>query len=326
MSDIQITIKNQAFELNSFPINQSIVLEFSEAVEDSYLDTYIHLVQALDSGSLIHIGDTYNQNVGLVRENFKPVDIDIKVVNQDPFQVNIKAKLPLTPGHSYQLLVQDALPTEHLQAIKSTSYSDSNITVVGVSGNTLGTHIVEVFKDSDFTNDKHIVTLKANNEIKSFNLKDSNEVKIGGLTLKLSGLVFVQGEMFVVDVAPTISKLRTSFVANLKVSSSKDITAIDSDYVFLNPSDIYNYNNVTTEEETPLTYTISVIGIGSFIVTFNREITDKLDFDNSSFKTREAFNMYTLSSLDLYNPLTEYMISHEILSNTEVEFTVRELI
>lgn len=77
-NNLQITVKNKESELNSFPIDQSLVLEFSEAVEDSYLDSHINLVQALDSGSLIHIGDTYNQNVGLVKENFKPqLAIDI---------------------------------------------------------------------------------------------------------------------------------------------------------------------------------------------------------------------------------------------------------
>ena len=37
-NNLQITVKNKESELNSFPIDQSLVLEFSEAVEDSYLD------------------------------------------------------------------------------------------------------------------------------------------------------------------------------------------------------------------------------------------------------------------------------------------------
>ena len=45
-----------------------------------------------------------------------------------------------------------------------------------------------------------------------------------------------------------------------------------------------------------------------------------------SYSVREAFNMYTLSSLDLYDRQKEYEVKYEILSKSEVEFFIEELV
>ena len=328
MPNIQIKIKNLATELESFPVDQSIVLEFSEAVEDSYLHSYIHLVQALDSGSLIHIGDTYNQNVGLIREDFKPIDIDIKIVSTNPFQISVKAIKPLTPGHSYQLLIQDSLPIEHLQAIKAISYSDSNITIVNVLESQIGTHTIEIVKDSEFIGNKHLVTLKVDDEIQTFDINKNNIIKISKLTLKLEGMVFIEGESFIVDIQDFSTKLIASFVVNFQASSTKDVLAISSNYTILKPEDIYNYNNTVNPvlDYSTVNYTVEATGINSFIVTFNTDLTDKLDLNNITYKVREAFNMYTLSSLELYDSSKIYEVETSIISSNQIEFFIREVI
>ena len=330
-NNLQITVKNKESELNSFPIDQSLVLEFSEAVEDSYLDSHINLVQALDSGSLIHIGDTYNQNVGLVKENFKPVSIDVKVTSTNPFQVTVKPKQPLTPGHSYQLLVQESLPIEHLTAIKDVSYSDSHITVLSSSGR-LGTFQIEVVSDSNFTGNSHLVTLQVESEVKTVDLNKTVEVSISGLKLKLSGMVFIKGETFLVEVLEADKKLSASFVATLKASSSKDVKPIDSDYTNLSLDDLINYNNGGSQSQDnsitakDVTYELVATGFNSFIAKFNKEVVELLDLDSMSYSVREAFNMYTLSSLDLYDRQKKYEVKYEILSKSEVEFFIEELV
>lgn len=327
-SNLQVTIKNTETELKSFPINQSLTLEFSEAVEDSLLGSYIYLVQALDSGSLIHIGDTYNQNVGLIKENFRPIDITFETVSVDPFQVKVKPLQPLTPGHTYQLLVQESIPSEYLSIVKSTSYSNSIIEVVKENGR-LGNYVVNIETDSNFVNGKHMLSVSIDGVKQTFNLTDSSTIFLNGFTLKLPSQIYIKGESFTITAAAKTSKALTTFSVVLTAASTKDIKAIDDNYKSLTLDDIVNYNTqtettLTTVDVSTLTYTTLATGYASFIVTFSQAIVPELDLATIGLRFREAFNMYTLGSLGLYDSTLNYTVEYVVLSDTEIEFYIKE--
>lgn len=325
-NNLQIKLKNTLEELKSFPIDQSLTLEFSESVEDSFLKTYIFLVQGLDSPGLIHVGDTYNQNIGIVKESFNNVDIDLTVTNRLPFTVKITPIKPLTPGYSYTLLVKGDLPNEHMSITKVVSHSSSNIELLGTDKQS--EEAILVFnEDSDLSAKKHTIDVSIDNIRKTFDISRKKEVSFAGYYLRFPSELYLEGETFnilVVDKTATTN----SYTVSLTTSPSKNIKPIDpTNNNQLTYEDLINYNKETQETivEAELSYTITYTGIGSFIITFNKDITDKLDVDNLTFKNREAFSMYTLTALKLYDKEATYIVSHSILDKKSIEFFVEEV-
>lgn len=327
-NNLQIKLLNTKDELNSFPIDQSLSLEFSESVEDSFLTSYIFLVQGMDSPALIHVGDTYNQNIGIVKESFNNVDIKITVTSRNPFVVKVTPVKPLTPGYSYTLLVKGDLPNEYMSVTKVTSYSPSNIELLG--SNTYNEEAVLIFnEDSDLTNNKHVIDISLKGVRKSFDITKNKVIDFQGYKLKFISDLYLEGESFNILVTDKTATT-TTYTVSLTTSPSKNVKPIDpSANIKLTEEDIINFNNgitATPEIEEATTQSITYTGYGSFILSFNKDnIINKLDFDNLKFRVREAFGMYTLTSMGLYDKDKEYKIEHTILDEKSVEFFVEEV-
>lgn len=333
-NDIKISIKNTKEELKSFPIEQSLTLEFSERVEDSYLDNYIYIIQALDSGSLIHIGDTYNQNVGIVKEDFKPLAIKFEIVQADPFTVKVKPVQPLTPGYSYTLLVKEDLPTEYLSISKTVSYSSSTLGLISAPTDVEEDLKLTIESDSQLNNQKHIVQISFKGVTRTLDITKVKTVNLNGYTFNFNSDFYLEGEEFTTTVVAKTSKVQASFAVSFQAANSKNIKPVDNPNKLLTEDLISDFNNTdkeeptvsTTYDATTLSYTIEHTGEDSFVVVFNQEVTNLLDLDQFAFTTREAYKMYTLKSLGLYDKTKEYKITYEILSETEVEFKIEEVV
>lgn len=333
-NDIKISIKNTKEELKSFPIEQSLTLEFSERVEDSYLDNYIYIVQALDSGSLIHIGDTYNQNVGIVKEDFKPLAIKFEIVQADPFTVKVKPVQPLTPGYSYTLLVKEDLPTEYLSISKTVSYSSSTLGLISAPTNVEEDLELAIVSDSQLNNQKHIIQISFKGTTRTLDITKVKTVDLDGYIFNFNSDFYIEGEVFTTTVVNKTSKVQASFTVSFQAANSKSVKPIESPNKLLTEDLISDFNNSEKEEPTvstdydatTLSYTIEHTGEDSFIIVFNQEVVDMLALDQLTVTFREAYRMYTLKSLGLYDKTKAYNITYEVLSNTEVEFRVSEVI
>lgn len=323
--NLQIKLKNTLEELKSFPIEQSLFLEFSESVEDAFLKEYIFLVQGIDSPGLIHIGDSYNQNIGIVKETFKNIDTNISVIEQNPFTVKVSPLKPLTPGYSYTLLVRGELPNEHLTIEKTVSHSSSTIILLSSIKQNIE-EVLTINTDSNLSNGKHIVDVSIGSVRKTFDITKNKEIVLDGYQLKLPSMLYLEGEVFNILVTDKTTQTN-SYTVSLVASPSKNVKTTDpTNNSKLTFEDILKYNadqdSLIVEEE--LTYEIKHTGINSFIILFNKAITDKLDFDMLTHTQREAFGMYTLTAMKLYNPLSTYTVTYSIIDKKSVEFFIKE--
>lgn len=326
-NNLQIKLLNTKDELQSFPIDQSLSLEFSESVEDSFLTSYIFLVQGMDSPALIHVGDSYNQNIGIVKESFNNVDIKATVTSRSPFVVKVTPVKPLTPGYSYTLLVKGDLPNEYMSVTKVTSYSPSNIELLG--SNTYNEEAVLIFnEDSDFTNNKHIIDITLKGIRKTFDIKKEKKIDFQGYQIKFISDLYLEGESFNILVTDKTATT-TTYTVSLTTSPSKNVKPIDpSANIKLTEEDLINFNENTStapETEEVLTQSITYTGYNAFVISFNKDLTDKLDFDALTYRIREAFGMYTLTAMGLYDKDKEYAIEYTILDLKSVEFFVKEI-
>ena len=328
-NNLQIKLLNTKDEMASFPINQSLSLEFSESVEDSFLTSYIFLVQGMDSPALIHVGDTYNQNIGIVKESFNNVDIQTTVTSRDPFVVKVTPIKPLTPGYSYTLLVKGDLPNEFMSITKVVSHSSSNIELLG--SDKQNEEAVLIFnEDSDLTTNKHIIDITLNNVRQTFDIYKKKEIDFQGYKLKFTSNLYLEGESFNILVMDKTSTT-TTYTVSLITSPSKNVKPIDpSANIKLTEEDIVNFNNgiVPNSEQVNVetTQSITYTGYNSFILSFNKDIVEKLDFDNMVKRVREAFGMYTLGSMGLYDTDKDYTVEHTVLDKKSVEFFIKEVI
>ena len=328
-NNLQIKLLNTKDEMDSFPINHSLSLEFSESVEDSFLSSYIFLVQGMDSPALIHVGDTYNQNIGIVKESFNNVDIQTTVTSRDPFVVKVTPIKPLTPGYSYTLLVKGDLPNEFMSITKVVSHSSSNIELLG--SDKQNEEAVLIFnEDSDYTNNKHIIDITLNNVRQSFDISKKKEIDFQGYKLKFTSPLYLEGESFNLLVMDKTSTT-TTYTVSLITSPSKNVKPIDpSANIKLTEEDLVNFNDgiVSTTEQVNIetTQSITYTGYNSFILSFNKDIVEKLDFANMVKRVREAFGMYTLISMGLYDADKEYTVEFTVLDTKSVEFFIKEVI
>lgn len=328
--DLKITVLNTKEELVSFPIYQSISLEFSEKIDETLLHN-IFIVEDLDLPRLLHIGDTYNQNFGIVKESFKPIDIDYKVISETPYTVKVTPKTPLTPAQSYTLLVRDDVTSYSSSIVKTTSYSDSAIVLTdSAKVNSDLDIIIKITEDSEYKNDSHYLTFSVNGKPYSINLSKNSSIVFDNIHFLFSSDFYVKDEEFHVSLKDTASKLYSSFLVPFTCSTSKNIKPIVDTNNRLTNLDIEKYNasldnNGNTTSTLIEDYEIVTTGLNSFVVNFKSDIVDSLDLEDFEFTFREAFNMYTLINLGMYDPFLKYTVKIEKVSDKEIEVFANEV-
>lgn len=319
-NSLKIIVKNTKDELLSFPIDHSLLLEFSDKVEDSLLESYIYLVQGLDSPNILHIGDTYNQNLGIVKESFSGVPVSITIEKESPFTVKVSPKTPLTPGYPYTLLVRDKLPREYLSTTKLVSYSNSSLNVK--TNLEIDSNLV-INKDSILSPSKHIIDVSFNGDSKVSNIYNNNTINIGGATITFGSDVYLEGETFHIVSVKSSADTGNSFTVSLRAAPSKNIKPIEDINKKLTECDILNFNaNLSKEDDSALESRIEYLSKDRFNIKFNKNIVSKLDLENLMLSTREAFGIYTLEDRGLYDPTKKYNLNIEETTLNSIQIKV----
>ena len=106
MSIINLKVVTYEEELNSFPVDQEIVLESSELLEDSLLTDKITLLREVPEYGLLNSAEMYNYNIGYVKETFNTIPMTIRTYEENSkFYIECNPKSPLHPNSKYILFV-----------------------------------------------------------------------------------------------------------------------------------------------------------------------------------------------------------------------------
>ena len=331
---MQITALNSTEELKSFPINQSIRLKFEKAVEDSLLESRLSLIRLPNQTGLFNISETYNQSIGYIREKFdiEETTITSELVNGS-FIVVVKPVKPLSPGFEYVLFIDKTLSEEYLSISKTVSKSNSNISV-DLSNNISPTELqIEIISEPFISSTNNIVKILLKDLVGStskqytLDLKKTTKLVYGDLTVNFISQVYVLGEKFnILSIGGT--ELPSNFYLKLKASITESIKPIESDAEFgsISNKDLYDFFNKQSNNDN-LTLTTTIVNNGKIRIKLPDNITTSdLDFDNLTHSYEEAFNMYTLNLLELYDDSKIYKIVHNIEDEKTFTLTVKEVV
>ncbi len=331
---MQITALNSTEELKSFPINQSIRLKFEKAVEDSLLESRLSLIRLPNQTGLFNISETYNQSIGYIREKFdiEETTITSELVNGS-FIVVVKPVKPLSPGFEYVLFIDKTLSEEYLSISKTVSKSNSNISV-DLSNNISPTELqIEIISEPFISSTNNIVKILLKDLVGStskqytLDLKKTTKLVYGDLTVNFISQVYVLGEKFnILSIGGT--ELPSNFYLKLKASITESIKPIESDAEFgsISNKDLYDFFNKQSNNDN-LTLTTTIVNNGKIRIKLPDNITTSdLDFDNLTHSYEEAFNMYTLNLLELYDDSKVYKIVHNIEDEKTFTLTVKEVV
>ncbi len=331
---MQITALNSTEELKSFPINQSIRLKFEKAVEDSLLESRLSLIRLPNQTGLFNISETYNQSIGYIREKFdiEETTITSELVNGS-FIVVVKPVKPLSPGFEYVLFIDKTLSEEYLSISKTVSKSNSNISV-DLSNNISPTELqIEIISEPFISSTNNIVKILLKDLVGStskqytLDLKKTTKLVYGDLTVSFISQVYVLGEKFnILSIGGT--ELPSNFYLKLKASITESIKPIEADAEFgsISNKDLYDFFNKQSNNDN-LTLTTTIVNNGKIRIKLPDNITiSDLDFDNLTHSYEEAFNMYTLNLLELYDDSKVYEIVHNIEDEKTFTLTVKEVV
>lgn len=327
---MNITVLNSTEELKSFPINQTIKLQFDKAVEDSLLESRLSLFRLPSQTGLFNISETYNQSIGYIREKF---DVEATTISTEldngSFIVNVKPVKPLSPGFEYVLFIDKSLSEEYLSISKTVSKSSSNISIDLSNNIGLSELELEIISEPFITSTSNIikVLLKelSNGTSKQYtiDLKKTTQILHGDIKINFISPVYVLGEKFSV-ISVGGNELSSNFYLRLIASLTETIKPLESKDSFssITNEDLLNFFKQSSQPviNTP---TISLINNKQIRVELpDGIIVSDLDLENLTVSVSEAFNMYTLSMLGLYDENKEYFVIHEIEDDKTIILTV----
>lgn len=326
---MNVTVLNSAEELKSFPINQVIKIKFEKPVEDSQLKACISLIRNVNQTGLFNISETYNQSIGYIREKFDVEDVLIAgEVVSNSFVVSVKPVKPLSPGFEYTLFVDKSLSAEYIVTEKPVSKSSSTVKVDVSNKNSFDLKI-EILSEPLITSTNNIVKVLLKDLIKDTNkqitldLKTKNYFIYEDIKITFNSVVYVLGEVFTI-LGTGYESLSENLFVSIKTSITEDIKPIDpdADYSQITNEDLLNF---LKKEEKVIDNKIELVNNSKVFVTLGDGLdVSMIDFDRLTFNTREAFGMYTLSSLELYDEKKIYEVIHEIVDSKSFYLSVKE--
>lgn len=328
---MNITALNSTEELKSFPINQTIKLKFDKAVEDSLLESRLSLFRLPNQTGLFNISETYNQSIGYIREKF---DIEATTISTELdngfFIVNVKPVKPLSPGFEYVLFIDKSLSEEYLSISKTVSKSSSNISI-DLSNNIGSTELeLEIVSEPFITSTSNIVKIlltelsDGSSKQYTIDLKKTTQILYGDVKINLTSPVYALGEKFsILSIGGT--ELDSNFYLKLTASLTETIKPIEPNNTFdsVTNEDLLNFFKQQTNQPIVTTPTVSLINNKQIKVELpDGIVVSDLDLENITISVSEAFNMYTLSMLGLYDENREYFVIHKIEDDKTIILTV----
>lgn len=329
---MKVTVLNTIEELKSFPLNQVIKIKFERPVEDSQLKSCISLIRNVNQTGLFNISETYNQSLGYIREKFDVEDITLTTeTNTDSFIVSVKPVKPLSPGFEYTLFIDKSLSSEYISIDKPTSKSKSTIQVDVSNNNNPLDLTLEIISEPLITSTSNLIKILLKDGVKgtskqiTLDLKNKNYTNYDNITITFSSVVYVLGEVFTV-LSIGYQPLTENLFTVLRASLTENIKPIDNDseYKSVSNEDLLNFFN---KEEIEYKNKKELVHNNKILITLDNNITtDELDFNNITFQTSEAFGMYTLSSLELYDETKQYEVIPTVVDKSSFYLTVKEIV
>lgn len=338
-TNITALILNTNQELQSFPLNQSIKVKFSEQIEDSQLYNCIALIRHISETGLFNISEKYNQSIGYIREKFDTEDIKISTSIEDGFVVTITPIKPLSPGFAYTLFIDKNLSSEFLAVSKTVSKSSSTMETI-ITTAVDADILVEIVSDPKITSTTNIVNLSVTDNILqkttpfSIDLKKVTSLKITeDITVKFGSTIYIRGEAF--NILTTLSKaLEDNLFVQFQTSLTSNVKPIDTEQNFksITNADILAYYNKTDGNESiegvidTESVKIEYAGINKLLINLPSTISvTDLDLTSFTYNISEAFNIYTLEMYKIYDPLKEYDILLTPTSDHTILVTITEV-
>lgn len=339
-TNITALILNTNQELQSFPLNQSIKIKFSEQIEDSQLYNCIALIRHISETGLFNISEKYNQSIGYIREKFDTEDIKISTSMEDGFVVTITPSKPLSPGFAYTLFIDKNLSSEFLAVSKTVSKSSSVMETIVTSATDADIN-VEIVSDPKITSTTNIINLSVTDNILNkttpffLDLKKATTLKITeNITVKFGSTIYIRGEVF--SILTTLSKaLEDNLFVQFQTSLTSNVKPIDTEQNFKSVSNadiLAYYKTGSTENSNPAApvnepVKIEYAGINKFVINLPSTIlVSDLDLTTFTYNVSEAFNIYTLEMYKLYDPLKEYDIQLTPTSDHTILVTIKEVL
>lgn len=335
-TNIDVLVLNTKQELQSFPLNQSVKLKFSEQVEDSQLSTCIALIRNLSESGLFNISEKYNQSIGYIREKFDVEDVKITSSNSaDGFSVIITPVKPLSPGFEYTLFIDKNLSSEFISVTKTVSKSSSSVEAI-VTNTQEADISLEIISDPYVTSTSNITKILITDHINNTTNTVLLDLKAktthtfnSNISFKFNSALYVKGEVFNVLSIPSKTltdnlfvQIKTALTANVKPLETVEGFESVSNETILD----YYKNKVTKKEVVETVPKITYVASNKFLIHLPDNITaDDVDIENMSYEVSEAFGLYTLESYGLYCPGKNYSVSFEIKDTKTLLVTILEV-
>lgn len=310
---MDIKILNQESELQSFPSTQSIFLLSSVELEESNLDTTIVLFRLQTENNSVKLAPPYSYNLGYLKETFDRVDLKFKTeVVVEGFKVTCTPSKPLNLDSLYCLYVTDKLSEKIIDVEKTSSKSNSNISVK-INADTFynRTYTLFINETSNLSNDRNIVKLTLNGVTQTIDIKSRNKLYVGDIEITLQDTVYVKDESFNITVTNTQVSLE-DFQYTFKTVSSSSITPIkqaESSTKLSNQSILDYYKTLNENKPTEKTViTPKYLALNVFSIKLPEGYVLDITDPGLNSNLQVAFNNYLLSNMGLYDKSKKYKV------------------
>ena len=350
MTDLTIKVVNPEDELQSFPLQQSIILETSDLLEDSLIYSNIALLREVQEYGLLNTADLYNFNIGYVKETFSTIPLDIILFKDesDRYLVKITPKETLSPSSKYALFLDKDLSYEHISIKKTVSFGPSSLTLLDSENNNLSldtnTYVLKVISDPFITPTSNIIKFRLYingqpDKLFTIDAKSSKKtISFSNVKVEVKDTAYGLGEEFEIIDSGTSKPLNQNFVVSIKTVLSSKIKPLEN----VNPSqkvsnqDILDFYTQLNTEGRPVTTTgginfkepswinneirIEYAGYNKFLLHLNNLDTSELDLDAITYREGPAYNKFDLELLGLYSEKDKFNIITEILDDKTILF------
>lgn len=317
---MRVTVLNTEQELKFFPLTQSIKLKIDSLIEKNNIKDSVFLIRNQNRTGLFNFSNRYNQSIGYIKEKFDAEEINISLKEDEGTTLlTVTPIKPLSPGFEYTLIISKQLSKPFLNISKPISKSSSDISLSTFNTQKFDFSL-EILSSPSITANSNVVNavltdnLSSNKTTIILDLKKDKTYSYNGIyTFNFNSNVYLKGELFNIS-SSGMDTNNDDFFLLLKSNITEYIKPIENENKSLSTTDLLNNINSTVNKpivKTP-TQTVTYLHNNIIRVTLENIKTSDLDFDGLTEKHYEAFHMYTLSSLGLYDNSLTYNINIEV--------------
>ena len=340
-----VSIGNSVNQLSALPIGESIFVLFDKEPHLQDCKDNISLSRLNDESTWPSLGDPNAHQISFVKDKYETVATDLIITKEGSnWQVEIAPKEPLYPNAKYFLFVNAGIRELFYTSTKPISFSASSISVLAnrnVSLTDTSTYDIYITATSSLSGGKHTVryslykdnTVVATNV--SINVINTNIQLNADTFVKLnSNQPFINNEKFTV-VLNTAELSTDKKYQNITTFNDAEVTKTED-----NPSGRLQYEDIVNfyknygfgntpipvqSQPSDIKATVQYLTGNRILVNFDKEIKTIALVPNSfELEFSEAYGMYLLDKLELYNPDAKYICVFKPINNKSIMLTFTE--